>query len=105
MTQLSLVYITASSKEEAAKIGEELVSRRLAACANILDNMTSIYWWEEKLQKDDEAVLILKTKESLFPELKKAVKELHSYDCPCIVALPLEHVSEDYAEWVIRETK
>ena len=100
-----MVYVTVSNKDEAVKIGEKVVSMRLAACANVYDGVTSIYWWEGERQKDDEAVLIMKTRESLLPELEKAVKEAHSYSCPCIVALPLVYASEDYAGWVVGETE
>lgn len=105
MENLYMVYITAPNKEEALKIGESVVGQRLAACANITDKMTSIYWWEGSVRKENEAVLVLKTKESLLPDLEKAVKELHSYECPCIAAIPLTHVSEDYAKWIISSVK
>jgi periplasmic divalent cation tolerance protein len=103
--KLCMVYITASDKDEAMEIGEKLVSLRLAACANVFDNITSCYWWEGEKRKDQEAVIILKTKESLLPELERTVKGLHSYSCPCILALPAVYVNEDYAEWIARETK
>jgi len=104
MEKLCMVYVTASNKDEAMKIGDKVVSMRLAACANVYDGVTSIYWWEGERQKADEAVLIMKTRESHLPELEKAVKEAHSYSCPCIVAIPLVHASKDYAEWIVRET-
>lgn len=100
-----MVYVTASSKEEAVKIGEGAVKKRLAACANIFDGLTAIYHWEGEVQKDNEAVLLLKTKSSLFPELEKEIKELHSYSCPCITGIPLSHVNSEYAKWVVDETK
>ena len=105
MNDICIVYITTSDKEEAIKIGEAVVKKRLAACANIIENMTSIYWWEETVHTGREAVLLLKTKASLFAELEKAVKEIHSYTCPCVVAIPLANASEPYADWVRNETK
>ena len=63
----SFIYITAGSNEEAGTIAKELVSKRLAACANIFENVRSLYWWEGKIQEDKEVVLIAKTKESLVP--------------------------------------
>ena len=105
MEKLCIVYVTASGKDEAVKIGEKLVSLRLAACVNVFDNVRSFYRWEGKEQKDDEAVLVIKTREALFPELEKAVREMHSYSCPCIEAIPVLHVNEDYAHWVINETQ
>ncbi len=103
--RLNLVYITTKDKEEARKIGEELVKVRLAACVNILDNINSIYWWEGKIQDDKEAVLIAKTKESLVSELIKKVRALHSYSCPCIVSLPILDGNKAYLDWLQKETK
>jgi periplasmic divalent cation tolerance protein len=86
---VNFIYMTAGSKTEAQKIGKALVESRLAACVNILDNMQSIYRWEEKIQEDAEVVLIAKTTDPLVPQLIDKVKSLHSYDCPCIVSLPV----------------
>jgi periplasmic divalent cation tolerance protein len=105
MEKLCIVYITASDKEEAEKIGKEVVSRRLAACANIAGGITSFYRWEGKDERSEEAVLLIKTREALLPELKKAVKELHSYTCPCIEVIPVIDADRDYADWIISETK
>lgn len=102
---LNLIYITAKDKEEAKKIGKELVKSRLAACVNIIDNMNSIYWWEGKVQDDNEVILIAKTKESLVPDLIEKVKSMHSYKCPCIVSLPILNGNKDYLEWIQKETK
>ncbi|MFH1683361.1 MAG: divalent-cation tolerance protein CutA [Candidatus Margulisiibacteriota bacterium] len=103
--KLNLVYITAKDKEEARKIGQALVEGRLAACANIINNMESIYWWKGKIQNDNEAVLIVKTKENLVPELIEKVKSIHSYDCPCIVALPILDGNKAFLDWIQKETK
>ena len=103
--KLNLVYITTKDKEEARKIGKELVESRLAACVNIVENMNSIYWWEGKIQDETEAVLMAKTKESLVPELIKRVKSMHSYSCPCIVALPIQDGYKPFIDWIQKETK
>lgn len=103
--KLNLVYITAKDKEEARKIGKELVKVRLAACVNIIDKMNSMYWWEGKIQDDNEAILIAKTKESLVPKLIKKVKSLHSYSCPCVISLPILEGNKEYLKWLQRETK
>ena len=99
------VYMTASSNKEAQKIGKALVESRLAACVNILDNMQSIYRWEEKVQQDAEVVLIAKTTESLVSQLIDKVKSLHSYDCPCIVSLPVVNGYQPFLEWIAEEVK
>ncbi|MFH1362247.1 MAG: divalent-cation tolerance protein CutA [bacterium] len=100
-----LIYITCQDKAEAKKIGRALVEGRLAACVNILDNMESLYWWEGKLEEGKETVIIAKTRASLVEQVVKKVKELHSYDNPCVVALPIEAGSLDYLAWLEKETK
>ncbi|MEE9140039.1 MAG: divalent-cation tolerance protein CutA [Alphaproteobacteria bacterium] len=101
---LCFVYITAASAEEARRIGRALVEERLAACANVIDGMTSTYWWEGRVQEDSEAILIAKTRESLLGALTERVKALHSYTCPCVVALPIGQGNPDYLDWLARET-
>ena len=102
---INFIYITASSVDEARSIGKELVSSRVAACANIIDNINSIYWWDGEIQDDTEAILILKTRDSLVPELIEKVKSIHSYDCPCIVSLPILEGNKPFLDWVYNETK
>jgi periplasmic divalent cation tolerance protein len=102
---VNFIYMTAGSKSEAQKIGKALVESRLAACVNILDNMQSIYRWEEKIQEDSEVVLIAKTTESLVSQLIDKVKSLHSYDCPCIVSLPVVNGYQPFLEWIAEEVK
>jgi len=103
--KFSMIYMTAKDKEEAKAIGRSLVEERLAACANIIENMSSFYWWEGKVQEDNEAVLILKTREALLPELINKVKTLHSYECPCIVCLPIRGGHEPFLDWIEKETQ
>ena len=98
------VYITASSEEEAARIGKELVTRRLAACANIIAPIHSFYWWEGRVQEDNEALLVVKTQEQLMESLIEMVKSLHSYDCPCVVSLPVLEGNPDFLKWIQDET-
>ena len=99
------VYVTASSAEEAGKIGKALVEARLAACANVIGAIQSYYWWEGAVQQDTEAALILKTRADLVDALTDKVKELHSYDCPCVVALPIEAGNPEFLAWIDAETK
>lgn len=103
--KFNLIYITAKNKDEARRIGGELVKERLAACVNILDNMNSMYWWEGKVQDDNETVLIAKTRESLVKELIAKVKSLHSYSCPCIISLPILDGNKEYLTWLEKETR
>ncbi len=99
------VYITASSAEEAGKIGKALVEARLAACANVIGAIQSYYWWDGAVQQDTEAALILKTRADLVEALTAKVKELHSYDCPCVVALPIDAGNPEFLAWIDAETK
>jgi periplasmic divalent cation tolerance protein len=100
-----MVYMTAGSLGEARKIALELVSQRLVACANIIEGVHSCYWWEGKVQEEGETVIIAKTKKELFPMLVERVRSIHSYICPCIVALPLVDGYDPFLSWVRRETQ
>ncbi len=99
-----LVYVTAPSLAEAESLARLAVEGRLAACANILPAMRSLYWWQGRLEGADEAVLLLKTTEALVPALTKALTEAHSYDCPCVVALPIASGNPDFLRWIEAET-
>jgi len=99
------VYITAKDLAEAEKIGQVLVGERLAACVNILDGMLSMYWWQGQLEKSKEVVIIAKTREELKESLLERVKEIHSYDCPCVVFLPVQGGNKEFLDWINAETK
>ena len=103
--EINFVYMTAGSKDEAGAIGKALVELKLAACVNIIDGMRSIYSWEGKIQEDAEVILIAKTREALVPELTEKVKELHSYDCPCIVSLPVSGGNKAFLDWIAETVK
>ena len=100
-----LCYVTAGSRAEALAIGRALVEERLAACANVLDGMTSLYWWQGALEQASEAVLIVKTRTELVDPLTQRVKQLHSYECPCVAVLPVAGGNPDYLAWIARETR
>jgi len=99
-----LVYVTAASAEEAERLGRGAVQSRLAACANILPGMRSIYRWEGAIESAAETVLIFKTRRSLVDALTRFVRERHSYDCPCVVALPIEGGNPAYLDWISEQT-
>lgn len=96
------VYVTCQDQAQAELIGRSLVKERLAACANVLPGMISFYWWEGKVASDPEVVLILKSTEELIPALTQRVKDLHSYEVPCVVALPIMDGNYDYLDWIDR---
>ncbi|MDR0900904.1 MAG: divalent-cation tolerance protein CutA [Methanobrevibacter sp.] len=102
---MALVYITTSNKEEAIKIGSAIVKERLAACSNIIKDMGSIYWWNGEIENDNEAILLLKTLEKNVSKIIARTKELHSYENPCIVALPIIAGSDSYLEWIKEEVQ
>lgn len=103
---LRLVYITTSDRNEARHIGRTLVKERLAACVNIIDGMQSMYWWEGQIEEAEECILIAKTTLRFVNKLTKRVKDLHSYDCPCIITFTLneQEGNKDYLEWLERQT-
>lgn len=98
------IYITVADMHEAKKIGRMLVEKRLAACVNLLDAMQSMYWWEGAVQESREVVLIAKTTRRLVSALTAAVKENHSYECPCIISLPIEAGNPAFLKWISDET-
>jgi len=104
MTEFITVFITVPKEEEAARIARELVDSRLAACANIVKDIRSIYRWQGKTEDEVEVLMVIKTRRELFDSLMKRVKELHSYAVPEILALPVIAGSEDYLKWLHEET-
>ena len=98
-------YITAPTVEDANRIGRKLVEERLAACVNIIPGMSSLYWWENKIEEATETIVIAKTTEEHVPELTRQVKAMHSYDCPCVVTLPVTGGNPDYMRWLGAETE
>ena len=102
--KLCWVYMTAGSFEEAKRIGQILVGQNLAACVNLLENMTSIYNWEDKMEESKEVIMIAKTRKTLVPKLIEKVNSLHSYDCPCILELPIQGGNLDYLSWIKSQT-
>ncbi|MBI4969445.1 MAG: divalent-cation tolerance protein CutA [Rhodospirillales bacterium] len=100
-----LLYMTAASLEEARKIGKALVEARLAACANVLGAIDSYYWWDGAIQEGKEVALIAKTRGDLVGAAIEKVKQLHSYSCPCVIALPIEDGNPDFLAWIDSETR
>ncbi len=99
------VYVTASSRQEAETISEAIIRERLAACTNIIEDMSALFWWEGAVQKEMEVVLVAKTTADAFPHLSTRIKEIHSYDCPCIVGLPITMGNADYLKWIDEEVR
>jgi periplasmic divalent cation tolerance protein len=105
MERAVFVYTTYPSVVEAEKSGRAIVERRLAACVNILPGMISHYWWQGALERGEEVVMIIKTRASLAEAVRQAVKEMHSYETPAILVIPLESVDQSYLGWIMQETE
>jgi periplasmic divalent cation tolerance protein len=105
LSDFIVVFVTCGSEEEALKIARALVEEKLAACANIVSPLRSIYRWEGKIWDEKEWLLIIKTQQSTFEDLSKRVKALHSYSLPEIIALPIVEGSPAYLNWIEENTK
>jgi len=101
--KLILVYIVSANKKEAKTIAKQLLLKKLIACANILPT-ESLYWWKGKIANEKEVVLVAKTVDVNFKNIKKEVEKIHSYDIPCIVKIPAE-ANKNYFDWVKKEIK
>ena len=97
-----MILTSVGTEQQALEISEELVARSLATCINILPCLRSIYRWKGKICTDSEYVLLIKTRRSLFEAVSKAIRELHSYELPEILALPVEVADRAFHEWVLR---
>ncbi|MBO8181894.1 MAG: divalent-cation tolerance protein CutA [Archaeoglobus sp.] len=93
------IYVTASDEEEAKKLARELLERKLVACVNMFP-INSMYWWEGKIEEAKEVGMILKTKAEKFKEVRRTVKELHSYEVPCICAFGVDDGLKEFFEWI-----
>ncbi|MBI5163319.1 MAG: divalent-cation tolerance protein CutA [Magnetospirillum sp.] len=99
------VYITAATVGEGTAIARAVVEARLAACANVLPGVTSVYWWDGAVQEGSEVAVILKTRADLVADLTAKIKDLHSYSCPCVVALPITGGNPAFLDWIAAETR
>ena len=103
--EIHLIYITNRSKDEAVMIGKTLINTKLAACVNIIENIYSMYMWDGKLQDANETILIAKTTKERVSDLIEKVNALHSYDCPCIVSLPVSDGNPAFLNWIANEVQ
>lgn len=94
-----VVFVTAK-EDDAEKIALEIINKRLAACVNIVPSVASVYWWQGKIEKDRESLLIIKSDEKVLEKLVDAVKKAHSYSLPEIIAMRVVGGSKEYIEWV-----
>ena len=103
--QFLQLFVTCQSKKEADRIASSLLAKRLAACANTISGVDSKFWWNGKIDKAREVLVILKTKRSKFKRIEKEVKRLHSYEVPEIIAIPIVAGSREYLKWIWKNVK
>jgi periplasmic divalent cation tolerance protein len=99
-TKPAIVMTTAGSEEQAANLAQELVDRRLAACVNVVSNVCSVYRWKGKVWQDEEKMLIIKTAVHLFDDVRNLIRELHTYELPEVVMLPIHGIDSDILDWL-----
>ncbi len=104
MEQILMVFVTVSSEAEGKKIGNILVENRLAACVNLVPQIHSIFRWKGNIENENEVLLLIKSTRERIDELVAKIKEIHSYDVPEILAIPVFAGNRDYIDWVLEET-
>lgn len=102
--EIVTVLMTAPDRATGQELASRLVKERLAACGNVLEGVTSVFWWEGEVQAEDEALVILKTTRALASSLRDRARELHPYDVPEVLALPVVEGLREYMDWVREET-
>ncbi len=100
-----VVLVTVGSREEGERIATTVVSEQLAACVNIVGPIVSIYRWDDQVQRDEELLLVMKSRAALFDELAVRVKALHSYETPEVIAVPITSGSQSSLEWLLGATR
>lgn len=103
MTDYIQVITTTEKREDIQKVAKEVVKKRLAACAQVIGPITSTYWWEKDIEEAEEWLLIIKTHRDLYRTLENAIKEIHPYKVPEIMALPVVDGNQDYLNWLDKE--
>jgi len=92
--------MTVSTREEAENITRQLLNDRLIACANLIGPILSLYWWKDKVEKANEFLVFMKSRQDLFERLSTRIKELHSYEVPEVIAIPITDALPSYLNWV-----
>ncbi len=100
-----VIFVTAANKKEAKMIACALIKEKLAACVNIIENVHSLFWWQGKVDRAQEALLIVKSRKALMNKLIKKIKSLHSYEVPEIIALPIVCGDKKYLKWINESTR
>jgi periplasmic divalent cation tolerance protein len=101
--EMVLAYVTAKDKAEAQRLAQGLLEKRLVACVNVFDGMTSFYWWKGKIEQGQEIVLVLKTRADKAQQMSDWIKSVHSYENPCVLFFPIMGGNPDYLKWLNSE--
>ena len=99
-----VIYCTVPNKKEADRIAKPLVKNRLAACVSMIDKVVSHFSWEGEICKENEVLLMIKTRRENYVKIKLVIESMHSYNVPEIIAVPIVDCSEEYLKWLIAET-
>ncbi len=105
MSEYCVIYTTFAEKDDALRVIQTLISERLIACGNIVENMTAVYSWKGKIEQANEVIVFMKTKSKHYGTVENRIKELHAYEVPCIFKMGMEEVFAPYANWINEETK
>lgn len=105
MSKYIQVFTTTEKKEDALRIARILLEKRLAACFQIIGPLKSLYWWKGKIEEAEEWLCIIKSREDMYEEIEKTIKENHTYEIPEIIAIPMVSGSKSYLEWIDMELK
>jgi periplasmic divalent cation tolerance protein len=105
VTQYLLVITTVPDADVGQIVAEKIIEERLAACVHLQSAGQSIYWWEGKVMQDQEHTLLIKTKNAAYSRLEEKIREIHPYDVPEIIAIPIQKGSEEYLGWIDSETQ
>lgn len=105
MSNYKLLYVTCGSKREANKIGEKLVKNKLAACTNIIDNVKSVFKWNNKIANNKECILVGKTTSRNINKIIKTIENFHSYECPCILFFNIQNGNKKFLKWIKNNSK
>jgi len=100
MTNYIQVFTTTATKPDAQTIARTVVERRLAACAQVIGPITSTYWWQGKIESAEEWLCVIKSRQDLYERLEQAIREVHPYEVPEILAVPVVEGSRDYLAWL-----
>ena len=105
MTEAMIAITTVPDRDTAERLAQGMLERRLVACVNILPDISSFYWWQDRLERADEVLVFMKTTHDRWPELEAFMREQHPYNTPEMLALPISTALDTYYEWIQKETQ